>query len=128
MVAVNQESRWRSWALYTSIAALVAYLVKQYFGIEIGGVIDGLLECLLPVLVAFGIINDPTTRGKLLGEGQKWYQSWAVWLCFGTLAAYVSLNIFGVDIGADIAGFMTVLEGVFAAFGIINNPTNAKGL
>ena len=54
------QNRFRSWALWTSIAALVVFCAKEFAGLDIGNTVDGLLNVLLPVLVGFGIINNPT--------------------------------------------------------------------
>ena len=57
--------RFKSWALWTSIAALVVVCVKEFAGIDIQETVDGLLNVILPVLVAFGIINNPTDSSHL---------------------------------------------------------------
>ena len=54
--------RFKSWALWTSIAALVVFCVKEFAGVDISGTVDGSLSALLPVLIAFGIVNNPTDR------------------------------------------------------------------
>lgn len=54
--------RFKSWALWLSIAALVVFCVKEFGGIDISETVDGLMNVLLPVLVAFGIINNPTDK------------------------------------------------------------------
>ena len=54
------QSRFKSWALWLSVSALVVFLVKQFAGFDIGEFMDGLLDVLLPVLIGFGIINNPT--------------------------------------------------------------------
>ena len=54
--------RFKSWPLWTAIAALVVFCVKEFAGIDISTTVDGLLNVLLPVLVAFGIVNNPTDR------------------------------------------------------------------
>lgn len=54
--------RFKSWALWTAIAALIVFCVKEFAGVDISGTVDGLLNVLLPVLVAFGIVNNPTDR------------------------------------------------------------------
>lgn len=59
---MNRQNRLRSWALWVSIAALVVFCVKEFAGIDISETVDGLLNVLLPVLVGFGIINDPTNK------------------------------------------------------------------
>ena len=61
----NRQSRWKSWALWTSVAALAVFCVKQFAGLDISEEVDGFLDVLLPVLLAFGIVNDPTRAGKL---------------------------------------------------------------
>ena len=61
----EKQNRWKSWALWTSIAALVVFCVKQFAGLDIGETVDGLLDVLLPVLVAFGVVNNPTSKNTL---------------------------------------------------------------
>lgn len=51
--------RFKSWALWVAIAALITFIVKTFSGVDITPEIDGLLNVLLPVLVAFGIVNNP---------------------------------------------------------------------
>lgn len=55
-----KQNRFKSWALWLSIAALVVFCVKKITGIDIGGTMNEFLDVLLPVLVAFGIVNNPT--------------------------------------------------------------------
>lgn len=52
--------RFRSWALWVSMSALVVFCVKEFGGIDISETVDGFMDVLLPVLVAFGIVNNPT--------------------------------------------------------------------
>ncbi len=54
--------RFKSWALWVSVAALVVFCAKEFIGIDIQHTVDGLLNVLLPVLVGFGIINNPTDK------------------------------------------------------------------
>lgn len=56
----NIASRFQSWAVWLSIGALVVFCAKEFGGIDISGTVDGLLDVLLPLLVAFGIVNNPT--------------------------------------------------------------------
>ena len=56
------QNRFKSWALWTAIAALIVFCVKQFAGLDISGTVNGLLDVLLPVLVAFGIVNNPTDK------------------------------------------------------------------
>lgn len=55
-------NRFKSWAVWLSIGALVVFCVKEFFGADISATVDGLLNVLLPVLVAFGIVNNPTDK------------------------------------------------------------------
>jgi uncharacterized membrane protein len=55
-------NRFKSWALWLAIAALVVFLVKEFAGLDIGEDVNGFLNVLLPVLVGFGIVNNPTNR------------------------------------------------------------------
>ena len=59
---MNKQNRLKSWALWVSIAALIVFCVKEFAGIDISGTVDGLLNVLLPVLVGFGVVNDPTNK------------------------------------------------------------------
>ena len=54
--------RFKSWAVWLSIAALVVFCVKEFAGVDIANIVDGLLNVLLPLLVAFGIVNNPTDK------------------------------------------------------------------
>lgn len=53
-------ARFKSWALWLSVAALAVFCVRTFAGIDISDTVDGLLDVLLPVLVGFGIVNNPT--------------------------------------------------------------------
>lgn len=55
-------TRFKSWALWLSLAALVTFCVKEFAGIDVSDTVDGLLNVLLPVLVSFGIVNNPTDK------------------------------------------------------------------
>ena len=61
---MNTQNRFKSWALWCSIAALVVFCVKEFAGVDISETVDGLLNYLLPVLVGFGIINNPTDKSN----------------------------------------------------------------
>lgn len=60
-----KQNRLKSWALWVAIGALVVFCVKEFAGLDISGTVNGLMDVLCPVLVGFGIINDPTTHGQL---------------------------------------------------------------
>lgn len=57
-------NRFKSWAVWISLAALVTFCVKEFGGIDIGSTVDGFMNVLLPVLLAFGIVNNPTDHKK----------------------------------------------------------------
>ena len=59
------QNRFKSWALWTSLAALIAFCVKEFTGLDITETLNRFLDLALPVLVAFGIINNPTDAKKL---------------------------------------------------------------
>ena len=58
-------SRFKSWALWLSLAALVVFCVKEFAGIDISETVNGLLDVLLPLLVAFGVVNNPTDQSHI---------------------------------------------------------------
>ena len=55
-------NRFKSWAVWLAIGALVIFCAKEFGGIDISGTVNGLLDVLLPLLVAFGIVNNPTDK------------------------------------------------------------------
>ena len=57
--------RFKSWALWVAVAAFIVYCVKDITGIDISARVDGYLNVLLPVLVLFGIVNNPTNSGGI---------------------------------------------------------------
>ena len=60
-----KQNRFRSWALWTSTAALLVFCLKEFFGVDLSRTVNAFLDVLLPVVTAFGIVNDPTTRDHL---------------------------------------------------------------
>ena len=58
-------SRFKSWALWLAIAALVVFCVKEFAGVDISDTVNGFLDVLLPVLIAFGVVNNPTYYKKI---------------------------------------------------------------
>lgn len=62
MTKEGLQNRFKSWALWTALAALIVFCVKQFAGLDISETVNGLLDVLLPVLVAFGIVNNPTDK------------------------------------------------------------------
>ena len=62
---MNFLKRFRSWALWLSLGALAVFCLKEFGGIDVADTVDGLLDVLLPVLVGFGIVNNPTDSEHL---------------------------------------------------------------
>lgn len=60
-----KQNRLKSWALWVAMGALVVFLVKEFAGMDISHTVDGFLNVLCPVLVGFGIVNDPTNPARL---------------------------------------------------------------
>lgn len=58
------QNRLKSWALWLSVAALITFVTKTYFGYEIPQ-IDTLVNLILTVLAGFGIINNPTDKDNI---------------------------------------------------------------
>ena len=59
------QNRLKSWALWVSVAGLVVFLVKTFVKIDISDWMNGFLNVLCPVLVGFGIVNNPTDPDHL---------------------------------------------------------------
>ena len=57
--------RFKSWALWVSISALVVFCVKETTGIDISETVNEFMDLLLPVLIGFGIINNPTNKNGI---------------------------------------------------------------
>lgn len=55
------QNRFKSWALWLSVASLVAFVAKTYFNFTIPG-LDDFVNLLLVVLTGFGILNNPTDK------------------------------------------------------------------
>lgn len=61
-IVKNVLGRFKSWAVWVAMGALIVFCAKEFCGIDISGTVNGLLDVLLPLLVAFGIVNNPTDR------------------------------------------------------------------
>ena len=61
----NLKEKTKSWALWLSISALIVFCVKEFTGADINDTINGLLNVLLPVLIGFGVVNNPNSRTKV---------------------------------------------------------------
>lgn len=60
---ITIQNRYKSWALWLSVAALLTFVTKTYFGYEIPEA-DKLVNLILVVLTGFGILNNPTEGDK----------------------------------------------------------------
>ena len=56
----NILSRFKSWAVWLALGAMIVFIVKTFCGIDISTEINGFLDVLCPLLIAFGIVNNPT--------------------------------------------------------------------
>ncbi len=61
----KNHNRFKSWALWLSVAALIAWIVKTVSGQDIQAEVNEALNILLPVLVGFGIVNNPTDKSNI---------------------------------------------------------------
>ena len=59
------QNRFKSWALWLAIAALVVFCVKEFAGVDISSPVNEIMNLALPILVAFGVVNNPTNRDGL---------------------------------------------------------------
>ena len=57
------QNRFKSWALWLSIAALIAFVSKTYFSYEIPE-FDQLVNLILVVFTGLGILNNPQNKEK----------------------------------------------------------------
>lgn len=55
------QNRFKSYVLWMAVAALIAFVTKEWFGLEIPK-FDEFVELLLTVLVGFGVVNNPTDK------------------------------------------------------------------
>ena len=58
-----EQNRFKSWALWLSVAALVSFVLKTYLKYEVEG-FDSLVNLVLVVLTGFGILNNPTDKER----------------------------------------------------------------
>ena len=61
----EKQNRLKSWALWLSVASLIVFLVKTFVKVDIAEWMDQFMNVLCPVLVGFGIINNPTDKYHL---------------------------------------------------------------
>lgn len=58
---ILKQNRFKSWALWLSVATLIAFVAKTYFNYEIPEW-DQFVNLLLVAATAFGILNNPTDK------------------------------------------------------------------
>ena len=51
-----------------SIAALIVYVCKTVCKIDIEDWVNGLMDVLLPVMIGFGLINNPNEKTRWVGH------------------------------------------------------------
>ena len=60
-----EQNRWKSWALWTSMAALAVWVVKTVWKLDIAEEVNQAMNLILPVVIGLGLINDPTNKTGL---------------------------------------------------------------
>ena len=50
-----------------SIAALIVYVCKTVCKIDIEDWVNGLMDVLLPVMIGFGLVNNPNEKTRWVG-------------------------------------------------------------
>lgn len=66
---ITTQNRWKSWAMWTSLAGAV-WLILSTFGVtELIGItneqFNTVLDAAGSVLMVFGIVNNPTSKSTL---------------------------------------------------------------
>lgn len=58
-------AKLKSWPLWLAIGSLIVFIAKQFFAADIEEPVNNFLTVLLPVLIGFGVVNNPDTREKI---------------------------------------------------------------
>ncbi len=58
---MKMQNRLKSKVLWMAVAALIAFVTKEWLGLEIPK-FDEFVELLLAALTAFGVVNNPTDK------------------------------------------------------------------
>jgi len=61
----NLKEKIKSWPLWLAVAALITFIIQQVWGLDIGDQLNDFLTLALPVLIAFGIVNNPNSRESI---------------------------------------------------------------
>lgn len=69
MIIMNEQNRFKSWALWVSVAGAV-WVILSAFGIpeQIGlteSAFNTVLDAIGSVLIMFGVVNNPTSKTTL---------------------------------------------------------------
>lgn len=60
------QNRFKSWALWVSVAGLIFLVLTKVVGLEIdAGIWDEVLDAVGIVLIGFGIVNNPTDKTSI---------------------------------------------------------------
>ena len=59
------KNRLKSWALWLAVGAMIVWIVKTVGGMDISSEVNDFLNLALPIVVGFGIINNPTAKGSV---------------------------------------------------------------
>jgi len=60
------QNRFKSWALWVSVAGLLFIVLTEVIGIKIdAGLWSKVLDAIGVVLIGFGIVNNPTSKDSL---------------------------------------------------------------
>jgi phi LC3 family holin len=63
---MEKQNRFRSWALWVSVAGLIFLLLTKVFGLDINLQLwDEVLTAIGTILIGFGILNNPTSKNSL---------------------------------------------------------------
>lgn len=55
----------KSWPMWVAMGSLAVYIAKACGGLDISENVNGLLDVLLPILVGFGVVNNPNSRDTI---------------------------------------------------------------
>lgn len=65
MKRCNFLDRFKSWQLWVAIGSLIVFVVKTIYHSDISTEMSEFLNVLCPILIGFGIINDPYSKKVL---------------------------------------------------------------
>lgn len=124
-ITTQEQSRWKSWVLWTSLASLLVYVALRFFNVDLGEPVNRILELALPILVGLGLINDPSINGAYVNpdKDKVWYSRASIWVSIAAFAAYILQLITGRNVDETVNTLATLLITFMTAFGIIKPET-----